>query len=38
MRIIIAVECRGNRPEIELSEVLNEITEKSSKLGLLILS
>jgi len=30
MRIIIAVECKGDKPEIELSKVLNEITEKSS--------
>ncbi len=30
MRIIIAIECKGDKPEAELSRVLNEVAEKIS--------
>ncbi|GAN34113.1 MAG: hypothetical protein DYG83_14825 [Candidatus Brocadia sp. AMX2] len=30
MRIIIAIECKGDEPEKELSRVLNKVTEKIS--------
>ncbi|KXK33279.1 MAG: hypothetical protein UZ01_00085 [Candidatus Brocadia sinica] len=30
MRIIIAIECKGDKPETELPRMLNKITEKIS--------
>lgn len=36
MRIIIAVECRGDNPAPELAYVLNEIAEKATEEGLAV--